>query len=95
MIDAKTNARADIIETSVTQPSPPPTNVLVDAIGNVLRKAYQANGFDVGELTKLDDVGALPAREGCSVAYHFLVVLNSLTPKDEATVYKGLLSLSK
>jgi hypothetical protein len=95
LVDAQGKARADIIETSVRQPSPPPTGVTVDALGKILARAYQSNGFNIGETSKLDDVGSLPAKEGCDIGYHFLTALASLQPKEAATVYKGILALSK
>jgi hypothetical protein len=95
VLNAKVKARADIIETSVTQPSPPPTGVTVDALGKILVRAYQNSGFNVGEISKLENVGSLPSKEGCDIAYHFLSALTSLDPKDATTVYKGLLVLSK
>jgi hypothetical protein len=95
VLNAKAKARADIIETSVTQPSPPPTGVTVDALGKILVSAYQNNGFNVGEIAKVDDVASLPSKEGCDIGYHFLSAIASLDPKQAATVYKGLLVLAK
>jgi hypothetical protein len=95
LLNAKAKARADIIESSVTQPSPPPTGVTVDALAKILARAYQANGFNIGETSKLDDVGSLPAKEGCDIGYHFLTAVASLQPKEAAKLYKGLLALSK
>ena len=95
LLNEKLNARADVIETSVTQPSPPTTTVTVDALGKILVRAYQNNGFNVGEISKVDDVGSLPSKEGCDIGYHFLSAIASLDPKEAATVYKGLLILSK
>jgi hypothetical protein len=95
VLNAKAKARADIIETSVTQPSLPPTGVTVDALGKILVRAYQNNGFNVGEIAKVDDVASLPSKDGCDIAYHFLSALASLDPKQAATVYKGLLILTK
>jgi hypothetical protein len=95
LLNAKVKARADIIETSVAQPSPPQTGVTADALGKILARAYQSNGFNIGEISKLDDVGSLPAKEGCDIGYHFLTALASLQPKEAATVYKGLLVLGK
>jgi hypothetical protein len=95
LVNAKLNARADIIETSVAQPSPPLTTVTVDALGKILTRAYKGNGFDVDELRKVSSISSLPAKEGCPIAYHFLFTLASLDPKEAATVYKGLLTLDK
>jgi hypothetical protein len=58
-------------------------------------RAYQSNGFNVGEINKLRDVGSLPSKEGCEVGYHFLSAIASLDPKEASTVYKGLLILAK
>jgi hypothetical protein len=60
-----------------------------------LARAYQNNGFHIDEVGKLSDVGSLPAKEGCYIAYHFLSAMASLNPKEAATVYKGLLTLNK
>jgi hypothetical protein len=95
LLNAKLNARAEVIETSVAQPSPPLTNVTVDTLGQILMRAYQTNGFDIQEISKLSDVGSLPPKDGCLVAYHFLSAMASLDPKDGTTVYKGLIRLSK
>jgi hypothetical protein len=95
LLNAKGKARADIIETSVTQPSPPPAGITGDALAKILVRAYQNNGFNVGEIAKVDEIGSLPSKEGCDIGYHFLSALASLDPKEAATVYKGLLALSK
>lgn len=95
LLDAKINARANIIQTAVTQPSPPLTPVTVDALGKILARGYQAKGFDVSEISKLESVGSLPSKEGCEVGYHFLSAMASLDPKEASTVYKGLLILAK
>ncbi|WP_298261678.1 hypothetical protein [Bradyrhizobium sp.] len=95
LLNAKAKARADIIETAVTQPAPLPSGLSVDALGKILARSYQSNGFNIGEISKLEDVGSLPAKEGCDIAYHFLTAMASLAPKEAATVYKGLLALNK
>jgi hypothetical protein len=95
LLDAKINARANVIQTAVTQPSPPLTPVTVDALGKILVRGYQAKGFDVNEISKLENVGSLPSKEGCEVGYHFLSAMASLDPKEASTVYKGLLILAK
>jgi hypothetical protein len=95
LLNAKVNARANVIETSVTQPSPPLTAITVDALGKILARVYQAKGFNIGEISKLEDVSALPPKEGCEVAYHFTSAMAALDPKEAATVYKGLLVLAK
>jgi hypothetical protein len=95
LLEAKINARANVIETAVTLPSPPLTPVTVDALGRILVREYQAKGFDVNEISKLENVGSLPSKEGCDVGYHFLSAMASLDPKEASTVYKGLLVLAK
>jgi hypothetical protein len=67
----------------------------VDALGKILGRAYQNSGFNVSEISRVDDVGSLPSKEGCDIAYHFLSAMASLDPREGATVYKGLLVLSK
>jgi len=67
----------------------------VDALGRILVREYQAKGFDVNEISKLENVGSLPSKEGCEVGYHFLSAMASLDPKEASTVYKGLLVLAK
>jgi len=94
-LDAKINARANVIKTAITQPSPPLTSVTADVLGKVLVRAYQAKGFELNKISKLENVGALPSNEGCEVGYHFLSAMASLDPKEASTVYKGLLILSK
>jgi hypothetical protein len=95
LLNTKVNARANIIETSVTQPSPPLTTVAVEALGKILARVYQAKGYNLDEISKLEDVGALPPKDGCGVAYHFTSAMASLDAKEAATVYKGLLVLAK
>jgi hypothetical protein len=95
LVDARVNARANIIRTAVTQPSPPLTPVAVDALGKILVREYQAKGFDVNEISKLENIGSLPSKEGYEVGYHFLSATASLDPKEASTVYKGLLILAK
>ena len=95
LLEARINARANVIQTAVTQPSPPLTPVTADALGRILVREYQAKGFDVYEISKLEKVGSLPSKEGCEVGYHFLSAMASLDPKEASTVYKGLLVLAK
>lgn len=95
LLEARINARANVIQTAVTQPSPPLTPVTVDALGRILVREYQAKGFDVYEISKLEKVGSLPSKEGCEVGYHFPSAMASLDPKEASTVYKGLLVLAK
>ena len=95
ILEAKIKARADIIETSATRPSPPPTGVTPDALGKTLVRAYQNNGFNLAEISKLESLGSLPSKQGCDVGYHFLTALASLDAKEAATVYKGLMVMNK
>jgi len=37
----------------------------------------------------------MSAKEGCPIAYHFLFAMASLSAKEEAIVYKGLMSLGR
>jgi hypothetical protein len=96
LLTTKLNARAEIIETSVSQPSPPLTSVTAEAMAKIMLRAYQPNGFDFNEVTKLSDIGgSMSAKEGCPIAYHFLFAMASLSAKEEAIVYKGLMSLGR
>lgn len=95
LLNTKLEAAASVVETSVTQPSPPLTTVTVDALGKILVRAYQAKGFDVSEIRKLENVGALPSEEGCEVGYHLTSAMASLDAKEAATVYKGFMILAK
>ncbi|HEY6701469.1 MAG TPA: hypothetical protein VI137_11765 [Pseudolabrys sp.] len=89
------NAKADIIESSVTMPSPPPKNASIDEIVRTITGAYQAKGYDAAEMAKIANVQSLPPAEGCQIGYRFISALASMNEKQGAFVYKGLIGASK
>lgn len=89
------NAKADIIESSVTTPSPPPKNASIDEIVRAITGAYQAKGYDTAEIAKIANVQSLPPAEGCQIGYRFISALASMNETQGAFVYKGLIGASK
>jgi hypothetical protein len=86
---------AELLESSVTMPSPPPKNASIDEIVRTITGAYQAKGYDAAEMAKIANVQSLPPAEGCQIGYRFISALASMNEKQGAFVYKGLIGASK
>jgi len=95
LVDASINAKAEIIESSVVTPSPPPKTATIDNVAIILAKAYRAKGYDISEFDKIGKVQSLPPSEGCEVSRRFVSVLVSMDEKQSSFVYKGLFSAGK
>jgi hypothetical protein len=95
LVEESLNAKAEIIESSVVTPSPPPKIAKIDDIAGVIADAYRAKGYDTAEIAKIGNVQLLPPDEGCQVSYRFVSALASMNEKQSAFVYKGLLSAAK
>jgi len=95
LVEASLDAKAEIIESSVVIPSPPPKTANIDNIVGVIINAYRAKGYDTAEMGKIGDVQSLPPDEGCQVGYRFVSTLASMDEKQSAFVYKELVSAAK
>jgi hypothetical protein len=95
LVEASIDAKAEIIESSVVTPSPPPKAANIDNIAGAIINAYRANGYDAGEFAKIEKVQSLPPSEGCEVGRRFISVLASMEEKQSSFVYKGLISAAK
>ncbi len=91
----ESNIKADIIESSVSNPSLPPKAASTDDLIKIIAVAYQQKGYDLNDLTKIDRVGTLPPVEGCKIAMEFSEALASIDAKQSAYVFKNLIYLSE
>ncbi len=95
MVEASLDAKAEIVESSVVAPSPPPKTANIKDISGVITNAYRAKGYDTAEIAKIGNVQSLPPSEGCEVSYRFVSVLASMNEKQGSFAYKGLISAAK
>jgi len=93
-LEEDTNLKADVIESSVSNPSPPPKAASIEDILTIIADAYQKKGYDVQSLAKLDKVETLPPEEGCKLAIEFSGTLASMEMKQATYVFKNLLYLA-
>jgi len=93
-VTEQTNLKADIIESSVSNPSLPPKAANVDALIKIIAVVYQQKDYDLNDLAKIDQVGTLPPVEGCKIATEFSEALAFLDAKQSAYVFKNLIYLS-
>jgi hypothetical protein len=84
LVEANLNAKAEIIESSVVAPSPPPKTANMDDVVSVIT-----------EFAKIANVQSLPPAEGCEVGYRFFLALLSIGEKQSAFVIKGLRAAGK
>ena len=95
LVEASLDAKAEIVESSVVAPSPPPKTAKIEDIARVIADAYRAKGYDIAELDKIANVQSLPPAEGCEVSFRFVSVLSLMDEKQSSFVYKGLISAAK
>jgi hypothetical protein len=95
LVEASLNAKAEIIESSVITPSPPPKTTNMEAVVGVMTRAYRTKGYDIAGIAKVANVQSLPPAEGCEVGFRFVSALLSLDAKQSALVFKGLLAAGK
>jgi hypothetical protein len=88
LVEASLNAKAEIIESSVITPSPPPKTTNMEAVVGVMTRAYRTKGYDIAGIAKVAIVQSLPLAEGCEVGYRFVSAI-SLDEKQSALVFKG------
>lgn len=90
----ESSLKADLIESSINNPSLPPKAASIDEIINIIAQSYQKNGYDLQSLAKIDQVANLPPAEGCKIAIEFTKALASMGQKQASYVFKNLLYLS-
>jgi hypothetical protein len=93
-LNEESNLKADLIESSVSNPSMPPKAASIDEIINIIAESYQKNGYDLQGLAKIDQVATLPPAEGCKIAIDFSKALAAMEQKQAAYVFKNLLYIS-
>lgn len=95
LISKETDLKADVIESSINNPSPLSTPGTLEDLSKILVGSYVSNGFDVSEMGKLEQLTTLPPVQGCKIATDFTIALASLDSKRAAYVFKSLMLLSK
>lgn len=88
------NVMTMVLESSITNPSPPPSNVNPEQITQALTNIYTQNGYPLDDLVKLGQLSSLPNKEACEIGIRFEDTLLSLPPKNAAYIFKSLLILS-
>lgn len=89
------NLKADVIESSVKEPSLPPQAANLDELANTLLEGYTQKGYSPDGLSKIGDVGTLPPIEGCRVAIEFSDVIASLDQNAGPRLFKNLTYLGQ
>ncbi len=93
-LNEESNLKADLIESSVKNPSMPPKAASTDEIINIIAESYQKNGYDLQGLEKLGQITSLTPEEGCKIATDFSKALASMEQKQSSYVFKNLLYIS-
>ncbi len=93
LIARELDLRADVIESSVNNPSLPPQAASLDSIMNIIISEYQRKGYALSNLARIDKVESVTAEEGCRIAMEFMDAIASLDTKQSAYVFKNLLYL--
>lgn len=91
LIEEEMNLKADIIESSIANPSPPREPVSPEEIKSLFVEAYKNTGADIRDLPKLTGSSAIPPDEGCRIAIEFYKALVSLGEQKGARLFRGLL----
>jgi hypothetical protein len=89
-LNEDSNLKADLIESSISNPSIPHKAASIDEIANVIVEAYKKSGYDLRGLAKLNQVASLPPAEGCKIAIDFSNAIASMDQKQAAYVFKNL-----
>ena len=85
------DAKADIIESAINNPSIPPEAASLDAALMPLAMEYRRAGNSREDILELSNVANLPAEEGCRVATAFTDALARLDEKQSVLAYKSIL----
>ena len=93
-LNEESNLKADLIESSVSNPSMPPKAASIDEIINIIAESYQKNGYDLQGLAKIDQVATLPPSEVFKISIDFSKALAAMEQKQAAYVFKNLLYIS-
>lgn len=91
LMEDELNLKADIIESSIANPSPPREPVSPEEIKSLFVEAYKNTGADIRDLPKLTGSSAIPPDEGCRIAIEFYKALVSLGEQKGARLFRGLL----
>ncbi len=94
-IKKETDMKADIIESSINNPSLPPQAASTESLIEIIALSYRNKGYDLGHLQKIDQVENLPPEEGCKIATEFSDAIASLDEERSSYVFKNLLYLSR
>jgi hypothetical protein len=96
LIDLVTSIKADIIESSVTNPSVlAKKDVNVNEIRDLVTSAYKARGYDIKYFQKLDQINLLEPKEACEVAIKLNSALEYLGSEKGTYVFKAMMLLSR
>ena len=94
-IDRVSSIKADIIESSVINPSIlTKKDVNVNEIGDLITSSYKAKGYDIKDFQKLDQINLLEPKEACEVVLKFNNALEFLGEEKAVYVYKSMMLLS-
>jgi len=91
-IQKESDLKADVIESAVNSPSPPPKAASAETLIGVIVGIYKHKGYDVNHLKQLGEVATLPADKGCVIGMEFSDALASLDEKQSSYIFKNLVS---
>ncbi|MBT9288844.1 hypothetical protein [Prosthecodimorpha staleyi] len=91
LIEEEMSLKADIIESSIANPSPPREPVSAEEIRSLFTEAYKNTGADIRDLPKLTKSSTVSPDEGCRIAIEFYKALVSLGEQKGARLFRGLL----
>jgi hypothetical protein len=85
------NLKADIIESSLSNPSPPREPVSQEEITRLYIEAYKTSGADIRDLPKITGSAEISPEEGCRIAIEAYKAVVSLGEQKGARLFRGLL----
>jgi len=91
VIKEGSNLKANIIESSINNPSAPSKASHIEDVTTPLLQEYQRHGYSPDDLTKTQLVSTLPPVDGCRVATSFSNALASMDETQAAYVFKNLM----
>lgn len=92
LIRGESEVRADVLESALTDPSPPPYPLDEEKLYGLLFGAYAASGFDQGDLDLLEETVTSGRSDAaaCEVVIREVQAILTLDPGDAGYVFKGM-----
>jgi len=85
--------KADVIESSINNPTPASKAKDFDEFTDPLVAAYQRNGYKLEDIANVFKISQFPAADGCRIATSFIASLASLDKAKASFVFKNWMLL--